>query len=260
MDHPPVGILILKMKEPMFPRRRIDPRSLMRSVHPGRTLGHHYPLRVWPIGIVRPEDQLPAGRDAAGGSEYIIVSPEAVELRPFHRRLGTVPVKDNPARCEQRSAVRRHRRHEEYALMACPAPRAAEREPCLAVFVPQWAGIDEAFCLQQPYRRLPVSSRIRCLDHEYAPVGVSAEDIEFPVVVSYGRCPHTVPVLRHTPPLLSPRHRGAVSPQSVPEHLPGPLIGPVRPRVIPECRPDQLPVHKVCRMQDLQPREGTEGR
>ena len=144
--------------------------------------------------------------------------------------------------------------------MACPAPRAAEREPGLSVFVPQWAGIYEAFCLQQPYRRLPVSSRVRCLDHEYAPVGVSAEDIEFPVVVSYGRCPHPVPVLRHTPPLLSPRHRGAVSPQSVPEHLPGPLIGPVRPRVIPECRPDQLPVHKVCRMQDLQPREGTEGR
>ena len=184
MDDASVSSLVLEMEEPAFTGGRFHPTALVRAVDRARGGCHHDAFFIGAERMAGAQHGLPAGLDAAGRSENIIISVPLVELRPFNRGLRAVPVIDDARRAQQTRPVGTHRSHEHYAFKAGAGAGRCVRQPGAAVFVPERAGIDEAFGADHPDGIFPTAARILRPDHEYTPVGIAAEDVEPAVVIA----------------------------------------------------------------------------
>ena len=246
------------MHEPVLSGRGVHPCSLVRAIGLGLALGHNHALLIRSPRTRCLERHLPSGRNSSGRREDVVIAVVFIELGAFDCRLGLVSVIHYAALSEQACAVRRHRRHEEHALVAGAAACASVRQICLAVLVPKRAWIYESLSLHHPYRVVPLTARVSGLHHEDAPVRVSAVDVELSVVIADCRSPYSVSVLRYGAPCLRTRRAVGWSRQVLSEGLPLSFIRPVRSRIVGQRRSDDLPVHQICRVQDLKTRETAE--
>ena len=72
MDDPAVGFGVLKMEKPPFARRRVDQRTLMRTVDVSGALRQDDAVFERPRDPPGTEDRLPSLLDAAGGRKDVI--------------------------------------------------------------------------------------------------------------------------------------------------------------------------------------------
>ena len=109
------------------------------------------------------------------------------------------------------------------------------RKVGLAVFVPQGAAVNHALALLHPDDRLPRACRVLCLGHEETLVGVTAIDVEPPVVITNSGSPHVITVLNFLVPVEV-----------------GTFVLRENGIVVGQGMSDEFPVHKVGTMEDLQ--------
>ena len=114
MNYPAVGVYILEVHEPEFTVLRLYPSALMRAVHLGLSLCHHYPFLVWTVRVGSPQYSLPAGLYSTCRREDIVLATVFIELRSFNGRLGLMAVINHAAAFLQGTSVRSHFSDEEH--------------------------------------------------------------------------------------------------------------------------------------------------
>ena len=196
MNDAAVRPFVLKMEEPPFARRRVDESTLMWAVDRRFALSERHLAFVWSVNALGTKGELPAGRNAAGRSEDVVITVELVEFWPLDRRVGVVPVKDHYAVVEQPRSVGAHPVDDENALDPGPAAGKSVYEIRIAVVVPEWARVDPALGGLDEQRPGPFTGWILCLRHKNAEVRIAVINVEFAVVVPDRRSPDAAAVLR----------------------------------------------------------------
>ena len=120
MYYPAVGVYILEVHEPEFTVLCLYPSTLMRAVHLGLSLRHHYPFFIWTIWVRRSQHCLPTGLDTTGWREDVVLAFMLIELRSLDRWLGLMTVINHAAAFLQGTSVRSHLSDEKHRLHSCP--------------------------------------------------------------------------------------------------------------------------------------------
>ena len=236
-------MLVLEVEEPVFTVLCIDPGALVRAIDLRLALCKAHILLVGTKGTATAEFYLPAVLHATGGAEDVVVAVALVELGALDGGLVLVSVIYDTRGSDHLGAVGRHGCNKEDRFHAGTRTGTTMRKVGLAVLVPKGAAVNHSLALLHPDDGLPRACGVLCLGHEEALVGVTAIDVEPTVVITNGRCPYVVAVLY----LLAPVEVGAFEFREN-----GIVVG--------QGMSDDLPVHQVGAMEDLQAREAGERR
>ncbi len=189
--------LVLEVKEPVLTLRGAYPSSLVRAVNVRVPLGHDGAVLVGAERAFGAEHYLPSGGDAPGGGEDVVVAVVLVEFRAFDGMVavGEAVVDEHRVPDKARS-VGRHLRDGNSGVESSAALGPAVDEVCLAVLVPEGAGVNQPLPGLYQHGGLPFAAGILGLYHIDSVVGVTPVDEVFAVVVADGRGPYAVAVAR----------------------------------------------------------------
>ena len=229
-----VGVHVDEVEEPRIALDVVDPAALVGAGGLGVALVEHGAALVGPPRRLGAQDDLPAGLDAAGGSEDVVITVALIELGTLDRGMIAVAVEDHDVLADETLAVGRHLADAQHALEPGARTGPAVDEVGLAVVVPQGAGIDDAQDLFDEVRLRPLAARVLRLGHVDPDIGIAPIDVVPAVVVTDSRGPDALAVLR-------------------------PIEVIVR-RLRSEDGVDDLPVDQIGRVENLQTRHAVERR
>ena len=173
-------VVLLEVEEEPFALRRVDHRSLVRSVDVGRAAFEHHALLIRAVDALRAQDGLPPLGDAPFGDAEVVVPVALVNLRALRHRSAV----DGPSLVEQTGAVGTHAVDDDGT---CAVDAASEVR--LPVIVPEGARVFPLGHVADVRQGTPRPGGVGGVGHEESLVGCAEENPELPVVVADGRCP-----------------------------------------------------------------------